>query len=95
MNSTSIPQQTSLSSLINVFPNPSTGAFNLNIALESQKDVNVKIVNTLGQTVQQFAERNTYGGLYTLDMNEQPNGVYFVEVTAGGETSVQRIIVNR
>lgn len=95
MNSTGISAQTNLSSLINVFPNPSTGAFNLNIALEAQKDVNVNVVNTLGQTVQQFTERNTYGGLYTLDLNEQPNGVYFVEVTAGGEKSVQRIVVNR
>jgi hypothetical protein len=94
MNSTGM-QQTNLSSLINLFPNPSTGIFNLNIALDSQKDLNVKVVNTLGQTVQQFAELNTYGGTFALDLSAEPNGVYFVEVTAGGETSVQRIVVNR
>ncbi len=94
MNSTGM-QQSNLASMINLFPNPSTGVFNLNIALEAQKDINVKIVNTLGQTVQQFAEVNSNGGMFVLDLSDQPNGVYFVEVTAGGETSVQRIIINR
>lgn len=88
-------EHSNLASLVNLFPNPSTGVFNMNIALESQKDLTVKVVNTLGQNVQQFSALNTYGGMYTIDMSEQPNGVYFVEVTAGTETTVQRIMVNR
>ncbi|HET6992315.1 MAG TPA: T9SS type A sorting domain-containing protein, partial [Bacteroidia bacterium] len=72
-----------------------TGMFNMNIALGTQKNLNVKVMNALGQTVQQFAEGNTYGGQYVLDLSTQPNGVYFVEVTAGEEKTIQRIVVNR
>ncbi|CAN5764268.1 hypothetical protein BH11BAC7_BH11BAC7_13420 [soil metagenome] len=93
-NTTGI-QSSGISGFINLFPNPSTGVFNLNIGLESQKDITVNIVNTLGQTVHQFTERNTSGGLFPIDLSEQPNGVYFVEVTAGEEKAVQRIVINK
>ncbi len=94
MNSTGI-ENSELGSLINLFPNPSTGVFNLNIALESQKDLNVKVINPLGQTVQQFGELKSNGGMFTLDMSTEPNGVYFVEITAGSQTTVKRIMINR
>ena len=94
MNSTGMVQS-NLASVVNLFPNPSSGIFNLNIALEAQKDLKVQVVNTLGQTVQQFAELNSYGDSFALDLSEQPNGVYFVEVTAGAERTVKRIVVNR
>jgi hypothetical protein len=94
MNSLEIPT-IDLASMINLFPNPSTGVFNLNIALGIQADLNVKVINTLGQTVQQFAEGKSNGGSYVLDLSAQANGVYFVEVTAGEAKSVQRIVINR
>ncbi len=94
MNATDIAES-NLASLIKLFPNPSTGIFNLSIALGVEKNLTVKITNTLGQTVQQFAEGNTIGGTYNFDLSAQPNGVYFVQVIAGEEKAVQRIIINR
>lgn len=94
MNTTDV-QISTLANSINLFPNPSTGIFNLNIALGSQQDLTVKVCNTLGQTVQQFAEGKSNGGLYYLDLSTQPNGVYFVEIIAGQEKAIQRIIINR
>jgi Secretion system C-terminal sorting domain/Pregnancy-associated plasma protein-A len=81
---------------VNLFPNPSnTGMFNMNIALANRNNLTVRVSNALGQTVSQFTENNTTGGQYSLDLSTQPNGVYFVEVTAGDEKSVQRIVINR
>lgn len=94
MNSTGM-QQSNLSSLITLFPNPSTGVFNLNLGLDAQKDITVNVVNTLGQSIHQFAEMNTAGGSFPIDLSTQPNGVYFVEVVAGGEKAVQRIVISR
>ncbi|CAN5243374.1 hypothetical protein BH09BAC5_BH09BAC5_02890 [soil metagenome] len=94
MNSTGMIHS-ELANAVNLFPNPSSGMFNLNIALASQKDLKVKVVNTLGQTINEFAELNSNGGMFTLDLSAETNGVYFVEVTAGEETTVQRIIINR
>jgi hypothetical protein len=94
MNSTGI-EQSNFSGVVNLFPNPSSGIFNLNISLASQRDITVKVLNTLGQTVYQFAEMKTNGGMFELDLNEQSNGVYFVEVIAGTEKTVQRIIISR
>lgn len=95
MNSTGIATS-NLASAVNLFPNPSnTGMFNLNISLPAQENMTITVTNTLGQTVSQVAEDNTYGGAFALDLSAQPNGVYFVEIAAGDQKTVQRIVINR
>lgn len=95
MNTTGV-NSFDLSSAINLFPNPSnTGMFNLNVALGVRTDINVRVTNALGQVVEQVSENNTLGGMYSLDLSAQANGVYFVEVTAGEETTVQRVVISR
>ncbi len=94
MNSTDVPQL-ALGNSVSLFPNPSQGIFNLNVALGAQKDLGVTVTNSLGQVVTQFTQSSTYGGLYTLDLSQEANGVYFVEVYAGEERTVQRIVINR
>lgn len=94
MNTTDVPF-TSLANNVNLFPNPSTGMFNLNVALQSQENLTINVTNMLGQTVQTVSEGYTYGGSYQLDLNNQPNGVYFVEVVAGEQKTVERIVINR
>ena len=84
-----------LSNTLNLFPNPSTGMIMMNVTFPVEQNLTVNVTNALGQTVQQFNEGYTYGGSYQLDLNDQPNGVYFVEVLAGEERSVQRIVINR
>jgi hypothetical protein len=95
MNSTGMASSP-LANSINLFPNPSnTGMFNMNVSLGQQENMTITVTNTLGQVVSTVAENNTYGGMYSIDLSAQPNGVYFVEVAAGDQKTVQRIVINK
>ncbi|GAB4147389.1 MAG: hypothetical protein Fur0041_21410 [Bacteroidia bacterium] len=84
-----------LSGSVNVFPNPNNGLFNLNVSLPAQDRMQVRVYNTIGQTVQTFEEGNTYGGSYNIDLTQQAEGVYFVEVRTGEGVTTKRVVVSR
>lgn len=82
-----------LNSQIQVWPNPF--ASDLSIALTGGHVTNATftITNIMGQTVHQETEKNVASG-YTkiLDLNYLPNGVYFVAVSTGEGTMVERVL---
>src|SRR5690606_3133229 len=63
---------------VNVYPNPNTGRFTLNFKLDEAQDVNLRILNTLGQEIMYERMESVFG-----DVNKQINlegkaaGVYF------------------
>jgi hypothetical protein len=61
-------------SIFEVFPNPSSSTLSLEGELYN---VNVVIINQLGQEVQAYTNINLP---FTMDINEFPNGLYFVLV---------------
>lgn len=79
-----------------VYPNPSTsGQFTVNVDLANRSNLTFRVHSSLGQLVKTVTENNTYGGTYAVNLSEQPNGVYFIEITAGDETSIQRIVISK
>ncbi len=72
---------------VNIFPNPAKNTLTLTSETESVQEV--KIVNSLGQTVKEFSfEANT-----TIDIRDLNNGVYFVKVL--GDNPVTKKVVVR
>jgi hypothetical protein len=71
----------SLEELIQVFPNPSTGLFQLNLKGSGMSDVRVE--NTLGQLVWQQKDAAGSGTL-NVDLRSQPNGLYHLSVLQNG-----------
>lgn len=70
---------------INVYPNPSSGAFNLVIASETkQSQCKVELYNLLGEQVYEEAlnqSRYLSGqGNNTINISNQPNGIYLYKV---------------
>ena len=66
---------------VHAYPNPSTGAFKLEVGEANIGTVQVAISNVLGQVV--YSENNAVkNGLLQkdLDIKEQPDGIYFVTV---------------
>lgn len=95
MNTTDVNNM-NFANAISLFPNPSNdGNFNLNVSLGARTDLNVRVLNSLGQVVEQISQNNTLGGIFALDLTAEANGVYFVEVTADGQKAVQRIVISR
>ncbi|MES2629422.1 MAG: T9SS type A sorting domain-containing protein [Bacteroidota bacterium] len=76
---------------IQIFPNPSSGLFNINISYYGQDDVEYKVTNYMGQTVK---EGKTGNGQFQLDLSGQPKGFYSLMVTMGSKSHTEKLILN-
>ncbi len=73
-----------------LFPNPSTGIINLNLNVDGST---VEVFNVLGNKVS--GQKYNNSGLVQVDLSNQPQGVYFVQVTAGTSKMVQKVILQK
>ena len=79
---------------LNVFPNPTSGLFTVNINSISTGTIQMDLVNSAGQVVNQKQLRN-HGIEITeqLDISDLPNGIYYLAVrTEEGGVSQARIV---
>ncbi len=77
-------------SKIQISPNPNKGLFNLYLIEGFEGEVEVHIFNSLGAIVY----NNTVTEVKNMELNieDQPQGVYFVKVTSGTNVKVEKII---
>ncbi|MCF6296770.1 MAG: PKD domain-containing protein [Flavobacteriaceae bacterium] len=69
------------------YPNPSSGLVNIDVLLEDGATVNVRLINRAGQPVLTNSFEGVIGlNKITIDGNGLPQGLYIVEVNAGGKT---------
>lgn len=81
---------------ISVYPNPTTGRFNLALFTNEQSVVNIRIFNLLGTMV--YAEENVsvFNKLTkTLDLSTLPKGIYHLKVEGTKGTSIIRVVIDR
>jgi hypothetical protein len=80
-------KSTNLFEFINVYPNPSTGVFNLTYATSDKRDVEIKMINALGQTIEVIENKNSDPGIHTVvvDANYLPQGLYKFVIYSNGE----------
>jgi hypothetical protein len=79
---------TDLNSALSVYPNPSTGVFNLNLNSKNRVNGEVVVVDVTGKKV--FTQNLDVVGLYstTIDLNGKAKGIYTVQLrTAEGFAS--------
>ncbi|MEE3037764.1 MAG: T9SS type A sorting domain-containing protein, partial [Bacteroidota bacterium] len=77
-----------------VYPNPSRDIFNVTFTSEEAQTISVKVVNMIGEAI--YTEELTdFVGQCTkvVDMNTQPKGVYFLEITANNGVVNHKIIL--
>lgn len=75
---------------LNIYPNPSTGNFNLDFIGEKEPVLSITVYNSLGEKVYQSNKEET-----SLDLNNKPNGVYFIYVNLNSKSFVKQIILQR
>jgi parallel beta-helix repeat protein len=78
---------------LSIYPNPTRGLFNVEFATEQAKDVEISIVNMVGQVIStDFVEVN---GVYNnqFDLSNEAAGVYFITFTTDEGTLTERITV--
>ena len=79
---------------LDVYPNPSRDIFNVTFTSEEAQTISVKVVNMIGEEI--YSEELTdFVGQFTkvVDMNTQPKGVYFLEITTNNGGVNHKVIV--
>ena len=78
-----------------IYPNPTTGIANLKLEINNASDVNVAVFNILGKLLQSSNYTNVTNRTHSIDLSNQPNGIYFVRLTTNGQTETKKVIVNK
>ena len=73
------------SAQISLYPNPSTGTVNI---ITAEVATSVVVINSLGQTVQEFTPSNTDVQLQLTD-----RGMYHVQLVFGNTVVVKEVII--
>ncbi|AEV34427.1 PKD domain protein [Owenweeksia hongkongensis DSM 17368] len=84
----------SLSGRVEVYPNPNNGKFNVNLDLVGGQDVQLALVNTVGQVVYTKDLGRVGGHVETeLHIENLAPGVYYLRVMANGKSTTVKITV--
>ncbi len=71
---------------ISVFPNPTTGTVTLKGDFLNQ--VTLDLYNSIGQKIQSYSETTS------LDMSEEPKGIYYLHIRQEEKTTVRKIVLH-
>ncbi len=79
---------------IQVYPNPSTGKFTVNVAEAGQVN-SIAVYNAVGMLVNTVDVHSASGNAYEVNLSDMANGIYVVKVIAGDHTFTQKVTINR
>jgi hypothetical protein len=77
---------------LQVYPNPNTGSFNINLISDNNEQVEVTVYNVIGSLIKTF--HCTANGPVKVDL-DQPAGIYLVTATTTQGRYVARVLLNR
>jgi len=89
---TGINNNKTLGDYINLYPNPTTGEFVIDMNLPKQENVLITITNAMGQVVQKVYSGQSSGS-QAVDMSGAASGMYFVNITTNNETVTKKITI--
>lgn len=78
---------------ISVFPNPTSEQAVLNYDFDTKVDLNIRIVNTLGQVMTTDLISNAISGTHRFDVSNFASGMYMIHITDGERLATQSLVV--
>jgi hypothetical protein len=92
-----VQNENNIFSVGQIFPNPNNGQFELPIVMTKAANTNVRIVDMVGKVISEqnsgvIGEGKT---VLNMDISSLAPGVYFCQVTAGGVTSSQKLVIGQ
>ncbi len=76
-----------------IYPNPSKGKYVFEFKARPSADLDIVLINTLGQIVQQFGVGSQSGqSVYPINIESQPAGVYWALIKQGDQTTVVKLV---
>lgn len=79
-----------------IYPNPITSQFSVNLRLEKETRLSIRIVDQLGNTVVTLLDEKASAGDHTKNFTlpkKLNTGMYYLRVIAGQETQAKRISI--
>jgi len=76
-------------SIVSVYPNPSSGIFN--IEWPNNENTSITVYNYLGQKI--LEKKNIITGSYPLDLSNQSKGLYILKIASNGKLASKKIIL--
>lgn len=83
--------ENSLENLFAIYPNPNSGIFTVETL--TNQPFSIKVFNPLGESI--FSRENLSISKVVIDLTEQSDGIYFVEVKTEKGTFMNKIILNK
>jgi hypothetical protein len=84
-----------LASMINVYPNPNKGVFNVVVKTDEAMEMNIQVLDVRGSLIYTNSFGTVNGEVNrTINLEGAAQGIYFVKVTLNGETAIYRLSVN-
>lgn len=90
-NSLSSVKENKIDLKANIYPNPSSGIFNLSLLAKSTDNIIVEIFNMLGQREFSTTVNDLKNSNYQLDLTSLPKGVYLIRLSNSMEEHTQKI----
>ncbi|SHI89008.1 conserved repeat domain-containing protein/Por secretion system C-terminal sorting domain-containing protein [Tangfeifania diversioriginum] len=99
ISSVEIPGEKSASmfEFINLYPNPSDGSFRVTYATGNQQDVEIRLVNPLGQIIKVLNPKDNFPGVHNtdIDVRDLAGGVYRVFLYSEGKVRSKSVVIDR
>jgi subtilase family protein/type IX secretion system substrate protein len=73
-----------------LYPNPATDEFIVNLGSSVDSDVEITVINSLGQTIQRL---NTSTTQTTVDVSNYHTGIYFVSIKTDTQSTTKKLLV--
>lgn len=80
---------------VELFPNPTKQTSQLQLQFDTPLDAQIQLLNAIGQPIFERQERNVQQASIDLNLAGQPAGLYFVRVTADGQSTTKRLLLMR
>jgi lysyl endopeptidase len=78
---------------LNIFPNPSSGTFNLNATFSQNTDAELSVSNALGQVLFSRQLNNEMNYNEKISMDNFAKGLYYVQLKTGSEIITRKVIL--
>ncbi len=74
-----------------VYPNPSSGTFNLEFDLNDNQDVEITVTDVLGNSVFSALKSDVYFINMPIDLSDKANGMYYINIKTKTQSLTQKL----
>ena len=82
---------------INLYPNPADGSFRITYATGERQDVEIRVINPLGQTIRVLQPEKNWPGIHNMDIDARnwADGMYRVVLYSEGDVRSKALVIGR